>query len=292
MSADNSGYTLLSEYNDLNKPTKTTYPDGSFQQIDWACCMVERVVDREGRATHFRYDGLKRLVEKEQPGGHVTKYGYDARDSLTRLEDNAGNVTTWLYDYASPQQTVTKTYATGLTEVSNFNTNGTVKDFTDRMGRTTSYAYDQNLNLTTVTPSGLPVVSYTHDSYDRVATRTDGVGLTAFGYDIRSLLASVDGPWDNDVVTFSYDDGGRAVGQSIDGVVSGLTYDTLGRVGTSTSALGTFTNTYVGDSGRLAQVLYPNNQVSGLTWQNAGGDFRLSQIENLKVYEYMGSHPM
>jgi len=70
-------------------PTRTTYPDGSFQRIDWACCMVERVVDREGRATHFRHDGLKRLIEKEQPGGHFTRYGYDARDNLTRLEDNA-----------------------------------------------------------------------------------------------------------------------------------------------------------------------------------------------------------
>jgi len=188
-----------------------------------------------GRATHFRHDGLKRLIEKEQPGGHFTKYGYDARDSLTRLEDNAGNVTTWHYDYASPQQTITKTYATGLTEVTNFNTNGTVKDFTDRMGRTTSYAYDQTLNLTTVTPSGLPVVSYTHDSYNRIATRADGIGLTNFGYDIRSLLASVDGSWDNDVVTFSYDDGGRAVGQSIDGVASGLTYSGVFGIGYSRS---------------------------------------------------------
>jgi len=66
-------------------------------------------------------------------------------------------VTTWHYDYESPQQTVTKICATGLTEVSNFNANGTVSDFTDRMGRTTTYActYGVNLNLAAGTPSGL-----------------------------------------------------------------------------------------------------------------------------------------
>jgi len=46
------------------------------------------------------------------------------------------------WDRASPQQTITKTHATGLTEVANFNTNGTVGGLAGHMGQTTAYAYD------------------------------------------------------------------------------------------------------------------------------------------------------
>jgi hypothetical protein len=61
----------------------------------------------------------------------------------------------------------------------------------------------------------MPVTTFTYDPvYERLATMTDGNGTTTYSYYPTTSsptlgagqLQSVDGPWANDTVTYSYDE--------------------------------------------------------------------------------------
>jgi RHS repeat-associated protein len=69
--------------------------------------------------------------------------------------------------------------------------------------------------------------------------------------------------------------------RAINGVAQGLTYDVLGRVTMVTNALGTFTNTYVDATPRLASVSFPNGQITQFSYYGTTNNERLQQIQNL-----------
>ena len=98
----------------------------------------------------------------------------------------------------------------------------------------------------------------------------DGTGTTHYAYIPISAapslgagqLASVDGPLLHDAITFIYDELGRRVSTAVNGVSATVTYDAAGRIVARTNALGAFTNTYDGNSGRVASQTYPNGQTT------------------------------
>jgi YD repeat-containing protein len=96
-------------------------------------------------------------------------------------------------------------------------------------------------------------------------------------------LASVDGPLGADTITYNYDELGRVKSRAIDGVAQAVTYDALGRVTVVTNALGTFTNTYVGVTGRIATNYYPNGQTTVFSYYGSTNDFRLSEIRHSTI---------
>jgi RHS repeat-associated protein len=95
-------------------------------------------------------------------------------------------------------------------------------------------------------------------------------------------VATVDGPLTNDTVAYTYDELGRVVSRAINGAANTLTqdYDALGRVTSETNVLGTFTYAYVGATGRLQLVTYPNGQTSEYAYYAAAQDSRLQTIHH------------
>jgi len=94
-------------------------------------------------------------------------------------------------------------------------------------------------------------------------------------------LSSVAGPLGNSTIAYTYDPLGRLSSRAINGVAQGLTYDVLGRVTMVTNALGTFTNSYVDTTPRLASVSYPNGQITQFSYYGTTNNERLQQIQNL-----------
>ncbi len=128
---------------------------------------------------------------------------------------------------------------------------------------------------------------------------TDGIGTNTYSYHAvtntqlgAGQLASVDGPLANDTITYTYDELGRVKSRAIDGVAQAVTYDALGRVTMVTNALGTFSNAYVGVTGRISTNYYPNGQQSVFSYYGSTNDFRLQQIQhstlnsNLSTFSY------
>jgi YD repeat-containing protein len=119
---------------------------------------------------------------------------------------------------------------------------------------------------------------------------TDGIGTTTYGYHAvtntqpgAGQLASVGGPLANDTITYTYDELDRVKSRAIDGVAQAVTYDALGRVTVVTNALGTFSNAYVGVTGRVSTNYYPNGQQTVFSYYGSTNDFRLQQIRHSTI---------
>jgi RHS repeat-associated protein len=129
---------------------------------------------------------------------------------------------------------------------------------------------------------------------------TDGIGQTVYSYKAITVLPqlgagqleSIDGPWANDTISYTYDQLGRGLSRSINGTANETTvaYDSLGRVTSTVNPLGTFSLQYVGVTGRLDYVDYPNQQRVDFDYYpntapggTGNGSQRLKQIKNLGV---------
>jgi YD repeat-containing protein len=90
----------------------------------------------------------------------------------------------------------------------------------------------------------------------------DHVTYTAVGALGALQPATIDGPFTNDTMSYAYDELGRVTQRLLAGTGVTLSYDALGRVVTLAHAVGTFSYGYVGQTGRLQSVAYPNGQTS------------------------------
>jgi len=136
-------------------------------------------------------------------------------------------------------------------------------------------------------PSPTPGVSYTYDpNYKRQLSTTDGTGTTLYSYNPvtttptlgANQLASVDGPLPNDTITYDYDELGRRVSTAINGVASRMIYDAPGRVISETNALGAFTMSYDGSTGRVLTNTFPNGQTETRSYGNILQGLTLQRI--------------
>ncbi|MDM8005916.1 MAG: RHS repeat-associated core domain-containing protein, partial [Phycisphaerae bacterium] len=165
---------------------------------------------------------------------------------------------------------------------------------TDPKGQVTTYAYATDDSVIGMTYSNAvvptPGVTYTYDAvYSRVTRMVDGTGTTSYTYRPAGSLgagqvATVDGPLPEDTIAYTYDELGRVVSRAINGAANTTTqvYDALGRVTSETNVLGTFTYGYVGATGRLQFVTYPNGQTSSYGYFDNAGDNRLQTIHHRK----------
>jgi len=117
------------------------------------------------------------------------------------------------------------------------------------------------------------------------ATYTDGTGTTnytshPFGQLGAGQTATVDGPLANDTISYAYDELGRLVSRTLNGVTSTWSFDQQGRVTSQGDPIGTFGYVYDGSSGRTATLTYPNGQTTTYAYLPNSGDHRLQQIHH------------
>lgn len=300
---DTDNYAVTTDYDNLDRPTVITYPDGTFEQIAYPRLEAEWMRDRLGRWTQVGYNNLRQVSFVQDSMQRVTSYQWCYCGALQQLTDPLGRVTNWAYNFAG--QLTQKTYPGGGAITYTYDSAGRLKDVTDALSQKTNYKYLKDGALGKVEYTGeinaTADVSFTYDTiYPRPAAMTDGLGATSYGYHPVSSsqlgagqLASVDGPFANDTVTYTYDELGRTLTRKINGAANstGLTYDAAGRVTQIVNPLGTFGFGYVNATDRLDYVNYPNAQRTNYAYYpketaapGAGnGDFRLQQIQNLKT---------
>ena len=308
---DSDQYVLTFEYDDLDRPTKTTFPDGTWQESKYTDNVtnlmtldVTRTRDRLGRWSYKHYNSDKQLDEVTDAAGRVTLYGWCG--SLETITDANTHVTTFLRDLqgrvyrkAFDDNTAIDYLFEGQTAPNTAGATSRLQSSADARGRRTNYSYfaDDNVSGISYTDTAggalsppTPSVNYTYDSnYNRIVTMTDGTGVTAYDYyPIESSpalgagkLHTVDGPLANDTITYTYDQLGRTLSQSVNGVAESVAYDSLGRLTTTDNALGHFSRTYYGVTPRLQTLGYPNGQNANYAYFGNNKDRRLQTLENI-----------
>jgi RHS repeat-associated protein len=287
---DAFGYTITIDYDALNRPTVLTYPDGSFEQKVYSRLDVLHYRDRLGRWMHYLYDSLDRLSATEDALARITQYIWCSCGNIAEIIDPLKHITSFARDLEG--RVTTKTYNDGKTVTYQYeNTTNRLKSTTDAKGQVTAYAYFGDDNLEQVTYSNAviptPAVSFTYDPlYNRVVTMTDGTGTTTYAYNPvknmlgAGMLASVDGPLNNDVVTYSYDSSGRVIKRAINGVAATWQYDAGGRLVSEGNILGNFTYSFTDNTSRLSGITFPNGQSTQFDYFDNTGDNRLKDILN------------
>jgi YD repeat-containing protein len=169
---------------------------------------------------------------------------------------------------------------------------------TDTRNQTKAYGYGLDNKLTTITYTNAvvatPNVTFSYmnpdnptvpDPYGRTRLMTDGTGTTRYDYKPAgtlgaSSLSSVDGPFTNDTVSYTYDELGRVTTHGLSTFSTTWVYDAVGRLATLTSPMGNFLWTYVNTTGRPQTVTYPNGQTTTYSYFGNLGDQRLQEIEH------------
>ncbi|MCR9197400.1 MAG: hypothetical protein NXI04_02035 [Planctomycetaceae bacterium] len=122
---------------------------------------------------------------------------------------------------------------------------------TDPDGEITTYVWNSNRTLASITDVMGAVTSYTYDSYGNMLTQTlpdpDGAG-----------------PLSSTVVTYTRDAYGRATSVAAGGVTTASTYDSLGRITSETDGLGNTTSYVWNALGRIESITYPDPDDTGV----------------------------
>jgi RHS repeat-associated protein len=287
---DGSGYTEIFDYDNLNRLTRATFPDSTFRQLTYDRLDLVTIRDRAGRQTSLEYDSVRHLTKKIDALGRVTLAQWCNCGSLKSLTDPMGRTTTWLTDVEDRR--TSKQYSDGSqVDYLYENTTSRLKQVVDEKRQTTFYKYNPDDSTKSIyygdSAIPTPSVSFTYDpNYLRISSMTDGIGATTYNYQpVMALpalgagrLARLNGPLTSDIRTYAYDELGRQVQTSIDGVVASRIFDVSGRVTGKSNELGTFAYAYDGSSMRLVSQSGPNGQMAALSYGNNLQDFMLQQI--------------
>ena len=74
---------------------------------------------------------------------------------------------------------------------------------------TTVYQYDRVGNLTNVNYAVSLDIAMSYDVMNRLTNMVDAAGTTRFTYDTVGRVLSEDGPWENDTVSYTYQNRSR-----------------------------------------------------------------------------------
>lgn len=224
--------------------------------------------------TSYSYDADGRLLQTKDPlwsatapSQHQVSTSYDLDGNQASSTDGNGNVTHYAYD--ADNELITTTRADNSTITQQWTLDGQLFTRTDAASNTTSYGYDAHGNLTSVQDPLGHITSYSYDSADRLTlqaapgatcTGTPTAGCTSYGYDADGELTSrlfLDAATSGSITSVSYDGDGHRTAQSDSSGNLSWSWDSLGRMTSSTDGNGVTTSYGYDLDGNRTTVSYP-----------------------------------
>ena len=296
--------------------TQITDPQGRVQSFSYdAVGHIISATDASGKVTAYTYDSVGRRVKRVDRNGGATAYTYDADSSITSETLPDASQTTYTYDalerpatITNPAESIHYTYnAMGAVTSQATTPNGgsglpsvTLSYTYDPAGAqlseagpdgTTTYAYDADSRLTTLTAPGSQTYGFGYDAAGRLSseTRPDGVADT-LAYDAAGDLTGRTSRLGATVVAqanYTYDAGGLRASLTDLGGTHSYTYDAAGELLSAThpasSGLAAESYTYNASGDRASSASDP----AGSIHYDAGGRLT-SDAAHSYVYDAEG----
>jgi RHS repeat-associated protein len=284
-STDATALTLTYDYDALDRVTKVTYPDTTWEETVYKWLDAEKRRDRLGRWTQTFYDALRRPLATRDATGQTTHYQYGGSgctscsgggDRLTKLVDPNGNATTWDYDLQG--RVTQETRADGSSESYAYDmTSSRLEQKTDRKNVTTTFEYflDGSLKRRSYSDT-TPAVNITYDPVDgTMLTAANGTDTLTWTYDNMDRVATEASTKNASTVGYTYDDAGNRTALSLDGVTHvTYGYDQQSRLTGITRGANAFGFAY-DTASRRTSMTYPNGVVTSYGYD---GESRLTSL--------------
>lgn len=261
-----NGVSYAQEFDAIGRVTARRYPDSDAQygseffyyNVGWGGIALEVTYeDQLGQLTVYENDELGRKTNEIYYSAAAAplltnRFSYGCGDELLTLSDGKKQTTTWRYDEYGRVTNKLDYLGTNLFAYT-YDANGRVTSRwtpgTNGPGITTRYSYDAVGNLTTVDYTNSADVTLQYDALNRVTNMVDAVGTTRYTYTAFGAVASEDGPWGSDSVSYVYNNSRLRSGLSLlqpntSPWTQSYAYDAARRLTELTSLAGTFRYSY------------------------------------------------
>jgi RHS repeat-associated protein len=302
ISATDATATMTFDYDTADRLVRVTYPSSNY--VGYAYNSLGQRIQMQtltGYTVNYRYDTLGRLAGLTDASDNlIVSYTYDVVGRLAGQQNGNGTSTSYSYDAAGnttaivnygPDQLVQSytnyTYdALGLpiamatpagTTTYGYDADGQLTSVSLPGGRIITYQYDATGNRIAVIDSGTATfyttnnmnqyvvagdAHYTYDLNGNLISRTDGTGTTAYSYNVLGQLTQVVTPTDG-TTSYQYDALGNLASQIHNGETTHYLIDPTG-LG---NVLGQFDDT----GNIIAQYTYGLGLVSQIGASGASG---------------------
>ncbi len=204
-SVNMNGVMMSSAFDLLGRILSCTYADGGTESFVYSPFGLTAYTNQLGNATLFGYDPAGRKTTETNALLNVVRYSYDSAGNLSTLIDQNGSTTSWGYDFCGRVTNKVDATATTILTYGYDADNRLTNRWSLAKGNTT-YAYDALGNLASVVYAASHPITNTYNAMNWMTSMSDGVGITTFTYTPAGQLASEDGPWASDTVSYSYSD--------------------------------------------------------------------------------------
>ena len=273
--------------------------------------LISSVTDWSGRRVQYAYDSSGRLIVVTDPNNNTTIYTYDSNGKLTTITDRTGQVVLTNTYGGDARIATSKNSANLLTTYTYDNVNKIITQ-TDSNGRITKTSYDDKARILQQTDPAGKNIAYTYSTETVPLTYTDRNGnKEAFTYDSKGNITSVTFP-DNSTINYTYngdnrltkildgrygnpakqtdfiyDANGNLTQKTEAGVVTKYTYDSTGKMLTTTDPLNN-TTTYTRDSlGNILTEKDPYVNTTTYAYDSLGRQTKLTDPNNIIIsYTY------
>jgi RHS repeat-associated protein len=289
---DDNGYSITFNYDALDRITNIAFPDATFERITYDRLDPSVIQDRAGRQTILEHNAMRDLTRRTDPLNRVTRFEWCRCGNIKSLTDPMGRTTHWHTDVQG--RVTAKEFGDGSRITYNFEkSTGRLREVIDEKLQIQQFTWNSDNSLRSMRFPNATVptspVNFAYDAdYSRLISRTDNSGTTVQQY-IPIMIppalgagqfASVDGPLPNDTITFDYDQLGRQIAKSVNGVTQHFAYDAARRVLSETNALGVFSYTYESNTLRRVSETFPNGLVRSWSYDDTQHHFEVKQIKH------------
>lgn len=216
--------------------------------------------------TAYTYDNEGQLTRITLPGGAFLNYHYDGARRLKAISNNTGERIDYALDAAgNPVQETIKTGSGTLvkTLTRSYDELSRLRQIIGAQGQTTTYGYDKNGNITTITDGNSQVSTQAHDALDRLIAHNAPLNHQVdYSYDDQDNLVGVVDP-KGLATTYQYDGlGNRQAQTSPDTGTTTYTHDEAGNRISQSDANGITVNYSYDPLNRLIGIHYPDTSLN------------------------------
>ncbi len=287
--------SITNTFDVLGRILARTYPDGGAEKFGYSANGLVAYTNQLSQVARYGYDAARRKIAETNANNEVTQFTYAAAGDLLTLTDGKSQTTSWHYNLFGLVTNKADAAGTEILRYS-YDANNRLTNRWSAAKTNTVYSYDAVGNLTNISYPVSTNISMSYDPLNRLANMVDAAGTTVYAYTSFGALLSEDGPWANDTVSYTYDNGRRRSGLTLlapnaSAWTQNYGYDSASRMTNITSPAGAFAYAY--DATRQLQVkklTLPNTAYISNTFDSVarltGTYLKNSGNTNLNSHQY------